>query len=283
MENSKQTDEQEKKEKKYRVGICLSGGAALGLAHIGVLQALNDHQIYPEVLSGSSMGSIVGAIYAAGYTPSQMLQMIKDGKLYKLNHIMTFQPAFWKLGLSDHSAVESLLAELVPNNSFEKLEKELFVCVSNLSTGNWGIVSSGNNLNKWVAASSSVPGIFNAMTIGAEVFVDGGLLNNMPAQPLRDICEYIIGSDVIPFTGTAKKKLRSREIFATSIRVAQHQNSKPGRALCDFIIEPNAVDKYNELSFDEYFSIYQYGYRSATKFIAENPEILQLRDENPEE
>ena len=72
------------------LGICLSGGGALGFAHVGVLQSLEEHGIQPTHVVGSSMGSIIGCLYAAGYTPAEMLQMIKDDKLYKITKLMTF-------------------------------------------------------------------------------------------------------------------------------------------------------------------------------------------------
>ncbi len=264
---------------KLKTGICLSGGGALGFAHIGVLQALEDHRIFPNAVSGSSMGSIIGAMYAAGYTPAQMLEFIKEGKLYRITNIMQFQPAFWRVGLSNHSTILSLIKEFIPNNSFEKLEKPLHICVTNLSTGNWEIVSKSEKLNMWIAASCSIPGVFNAMKINNMMYVDGGLLNNIPSQPLREKCEFVIGSDVIPHL-TAKKTLKPRDTLVKSLRVAQHQSSQPGRALCDFLIEPESIEKYHEFNYEAYQSIYQYGYRATTRFIAENQEIMKLAAPN---
>ncbi|MHB9056849.1 MAG: patatin-like phospholipase family protein [Paludibacteraceae bacterium] len=262
---------------KRKIGICLSGGGALGFAHIGVLQALEDHKIFPDVVSGSSMGSIIGSLYAAGYTPAQMLKFIEDGKLYKITNLMTFQPTFWKAGLTNHSHILALIKELIPNNSFEKLEKQMYVCVSNLTTGNWEIISRSEKLDIWIAASCSIPGVFNAMKINNMMYVDGGLLNNIPSQPLKDKCELIIGSDVIPHL-TTKKTLKARDVLVKSVRVAQHQSSLPGRSLCDFLIEPEAIEKYHEFNFEAYQSIYEYGYKAATKFIGNNPEILKLQN-----
>lgn len=261
---------------KFKVGICLSGGGALGFAHIGVLQALEDHRIYPETVSGSSMGSIIGAMYCAGYTPAQMLKFINEGKLYRITKIMHFQAAFWKAGLSNHSTIISLMKEFIPNNSFDKLEKPLHVCVANLTTGNWEIISKSDKLDMWIAASCSIPGVFNAMKINSMMYVDGGLLNNMPSQPLRDKCEYVIGSDVIPHL-SAKKQLKSRDTLLKSIRVVQHQSSQPGRALCDFLIEPEAIEKFNEFTFDAYQAIYQYGYKATSKLIAESGKMRKLQ------
>lgn len=266
-------------EPRLKLGICLSGGGALGFAHIGVLQALEDHRIVPDAVSGSSMGSIIGAMYAAGYTPAQMLQFIKEGKLYRVTNLMHFQPTFWKSGLSNHSTILTIMKEFIPNNSFEKLEKPLHVCVTNLTTGNWEIISKSEKLDMWIAASCSIPGVFNAMKINSMMYVDGGLLNNMPSQPLREKCEYVIGSDVIPHL-TAKKPLKPRDTLVKSLRVAQHQSSQPGRALCNFLIEPEAIEKYHEFTYEAYQSIYQYGYRAATKLIGGHPDILKLAKTN---
>ena len=122
------------------IGLCLSGGGALGFAHIGVLQALHDYRIFPQIISGTSMGSIIGSLYAAGYTPAQMIKFIDEGKLYRVTKLMTFQPAFWKAGLTSQAAIMSLINDLIPNNSFEKLEKPMHICVSNLTTGKYEII-----------------------------------------------------------------------------------------------------------------------------------------------
>lgn len=258
------------------LGICLSGGGALGFAHIGVLQSLEDHGIYPSHVVGSSMGAIVGALYAAGYSPADMLQMIKDDKLYKITKLMTFRPGFLKSGLSTHAMLRTLMCDLIPHNSFELLKKKLHICVVNLNTAEWVIVDSGNELDKWVAASASIPGIFETVKDDEVHYVDGGLLNNMPAQGIEELCQVIIGVDVIPHKIPAELN-KPIDTLVSSVRAMQHQNSKPGRDLCKFIIEPDAISKYHEFSFDSYKAIYQYGYKAANKYITENPEILKLR------
>lgn len=266
-------------DKKEEIGICLSGGGALGFAHIGVLQALEDYGIYPQVISGASMGSIIGVLYAAGYKPSQMMDFIKEGKLYKFTNLMNFKPTFWKSGLTDHTHLLSLLHELIPNNSFQKLEKEFYVCVSNLTKANWEIISQSNRLNIWIAASCSIPGIFTPLKINDMIYVDGGLLNNLPAQPLKKCCKHIIGVDVIPHLPNYNR-MKPLDTFTASARVTQHINSKEGRELCDFLIKPMSIEKYHEFSFEDYQTIYQYGYRTTTKYINNHPAIIQLKKHN---
>lgn len=257
------------------LGLCLSGGGALGFAHIGAIQSLEDHGIFPTHIVGSSMGAIVGALYAAGFSGSEMLQLIKDDKLYKVTKLMTFRPVFQKSGLSSHSILRSLIHELIPHNSFEQLSKNLSVCVSNLNKANWEIIDSGNELDKWLAASASIPGVFETVTVDDNFYVDGGLLNNMPAQALRGCCQTIIGVDVIPQKAPSHLN-KPINTLVSSVRALQHQNSLEGRNICQFVIEPQAIVEFHEFSFDAYQAIYQHGYSSTTKFIVENPDILKF-------
>ena len=258
------------------IGLCLSGGGALGFAHIGVLQSLEDHGIYPDQLVGSSMGAIVGVLYSAGYSPAEMLQMIKDDKLYIVTKLMTFRPAFLKSGLSNHSILRSLIKELIPHNSFDQLKKGMHVAVVNLSTAEWEIISRGDELDKWVAASASIPGVFESIKHNDTYYVDGGLLNNVPAQGLEEFCQTIIGVDVIPHIPPVELN-KPIDTLASSVRAMQHQNSREGRELCRFLIEPRAIEKYHEFSFEAFQDIYQYGYSATTKYIVENPEMMRLK------
>ncbi|MDP4238786.1 MAG: patatin-like phospholipase family protein [Bacteroidota bacterium] len=257
------------------LGLCLSGGGALGFAHIGVIQSLEENGIYPTHIVGSSMGAIVGTLYAAGYSPVDMIQMIKEDKLYKITKLMTFRPTFLKSGLSTHALLSSLIKELIPHNSFEKLKKKMHICVANLNKAEWEIIDSGSELDKWVSASASIPGVFDSVRAGKTFYVDGGLLNNMPAQGIEDDCQNIIGVDVIPHKVPAELN-KPIDSLAYAIRAMQHQNSKEGRDLCRFIIEPDAIEHFHEFNFDAFEAIYHHGYNTATKFITENPEIKKV-------
>ena len=257
------------------IGLCLSGGGALGFAHIGVLKALDECGIVPQYIVGSSMGAIVGALYAEGISPTKMLNLIKEDKLYKITKLMSFRPSFFKSGLSNHSMLKSLLQELIPHNSFELLKIKFSVCVVNLNTGEWEIVNSGNELNKWIAASASIPGVFETITVDGLYYVDGGLLNNMPAQGISSFCGTLIGVDVIPHVSPSGFN-KPTDTLASALRAVQHQNSKEGRSLCHYVIEPRAIEEFHEFSFDAYRAIYQHGYDATMKFIEAHPEILLL-------
>ncbi|HOV83724.1 MAG TPA: patatin-like phospholipase family protein [Paludibacteraceae bacterium] len=259
------------------VGICLSGGGALGFAHIGVLQSLEEHGIYPLQVAGSSMGAVVGTLYAAGISPLKMLQIIKEDKLYRITKLMSIRLTSINSGLSTHDTLREIIRELIPHNSFDKLPKKMNVCVSNLNIADWEIVNTGENLDKWVAASASIPGIYEAMQMNKCFYVDGGLLNNFPAQALEQSCQKIIGVDVIPHFETLQLK-KPTDTFSWSVRIMEHKNSLPGRKLCHFLIEPMAIKKYHGFSFDAYQKIYEEGYKSTNNYIEKNPEILNLKN-----
>ncbi|MDD2559310.1 MAG: patatin-like phospholipase family protein [Bacteroidales bacterium] len=263
------------KENKKPLGLCLSGGGAIGFAHIGVLQALADNGIEAQAIAGSSMGAIVGTLYAAGYTPKEMMQIIKDDRLYLVSKLMTFKPGFWKSGFSTHGTVEKLIRECIPHNSFEALAKKLFICVTNMNTMEWEIKFKGKQLASWVSASASIPGVFEALVKNGAYYLDGGVLNNMPAQPLKEVCRAVIGVDVIPFEAPCNMKHPIDAITCT-LRGVEHLNSVEGRKLCDHLIEPKAIKKYHEFRFDAYQKIYNQGYKDAMAYIEAHPEIKEL-------
>ncbi len=257
-----------------KIGIALGGGGALGFAHIGILKVLESHYIYPDIISGTSMGAIVGAFYAAGITPENMLQLIKDDKLYKLTSIISIQP--WaKTGLSNHSLMQNLIKEIIPHNSFDGLSKPMSVCVSNLTKGKAEIIKSGNDLDFWVAASASIPGVYEVMVRNEQSYTDGGLLKNLPVKCIRKECDYVIASDVLPYRMSDQLK-SPKDVLLSSIRLVQHQNSLPEKRLADFYMESPGIQKYHEFSFENYKEIYQAGIAAAELYIHENPQILRL-------
>lgn len=257
------------------LGLCLSGGGAIGFAHIGVLQALLENNIQPEVISGTSMGAIVGTMYAAGLTPQEMMNVIKEDKLYLVSKLMHFKPSFWRSGFSTHGTVRALIKELIPHNSFEKLPKKLMVCVTNMNTMQWEIKQKGRNLCSWVSASASIPGVFEAYVKDGVYYLDGGILNNLPAQPLKPLCRAVIGVDVLPFMPPGEMK-RPMDAIQCTLRGMEHVNSLEGRALCDHLIEPKVAARYHEFRFDAYEKIYKIGYKEAKDYIKSHPEMLSL-------
>ena len=260
--------------KKHKIGLALSGGGALGFAHIGALQALEEHGVKPDFISGSSMGAIIGAIYCAGYSPAKIMRIIQAEKLYKLDKLMSPNLNFKQKGLSSHATLRATLQELIPHDCFDSLEIPFAVCVTNITSGIYEYYYSGKGIVDYVVSSASIPGVFDPVVIKNTTYVDGGVLNNLPAEILHQKgCDYIIGVDVLPFLPIEKKTII--DITLWSIRLMQHSNTQNGIKYCNWLIESNAIEKYNEFEFDKYKEIYQYGYKAMTEFIHSHPEMIE--------
>ena len=260
--------------KKHKIGLALSGGGALGFAHIGALQALEEHGVKPDFISGSSMGAIIGAIYCAGYSPAKIMRIIQAEKLYKLDKLMSPNLNFKQKGLSSHATLRATLKELIPHDCFDSLEIPFAVCVTNITSGTYEYYYSDKGIIDYVVASASIPGVFDPVVIKNTTYVDGGVLNNLPAEILHQKgCNYIIGVDVLPFLPIEKKSIL--DITLWSIRLMQHSNTQNGIKYCNWLIESNAIEKYNEFEFDKYKEIYQYGYKAMTEYIHSHPEMIE--------
>jgi NTE family protein len=265
---------------KYKVGVVLSGGGALGFAHIGALQALEDSGIKPEIIAGTSMGSIVGAFYASGYSPDKIYEFIKNEKFDHPINILAPTLKRGQLGLSSQKNILKVLQKYIPHNSFEALKMPLFVCVANLTSGKAEFVHSGE-LHSYILASSAIPTVFEAVEINDMIYVDGGVLNNFPAQAIRKECTYLIGIDVKPnYEFNAAKDIK--DILMRSLQLVISENSQAGRKLCDVLIEPQSNSFFNEFSFKDFKKIYHDGYNAMKFYIEANPEMWQKLTHIPE-
>ena len=249
------------KTEKAEYGIVLSGGGARGLAHIGVLAALEDHGISPALVSGSSMGSIVGAFYAAGTSIDTMLSIAKNRKLYKL-----FNWNFPKRGgMLSLELMHQVLQEHIPEDSFRALKKKLFISVSNISAGKHEIISKGE-LFQAVMASSSIPIIFEPQIIKGQTYVDGGLFNDLPVEPLVGKCRIIIASHV-NYNGPDPELSSIRAIAERVYRLAIYQHVEKNFNKCDFIIDPPELREHSIFDFRHIDELYEIGYRSTEAMV----------------
>jgi NTE family protein len=177
---------------KYKTGLVLSGGGARGFAHLGVIQALNEAGIFPDVISGTSAGAIAGVLYADGYSPKEILKITNSNS--RLHYI---RPTVPKVGLLQISGVVRILRDNLRAKTFEELKIPLFVTATDLNNGRVDYFSSGALLNA-IIASASIPVLFKPVVIDNKHYVDGGVLDNLPIKPIENKCSFIIGSFVNP-------------------------------------------------------------------------------------
>lgn len=246
-----------------KIGIVLSGGGARGIAHIGALKALEEKGIFPEVVSGTSAGSIAGALYCHGYSPDDMLRIIKE-----VSYLRSLRSGFWRMGLLSSKGLQNTLTPYITNNDFSLLKKKLFVCVAQIRTGKVFFVSEGNVVDT-VTASSSVPVLMTPTTIDNEMYIDGGVLNNFPIEPLEGLCSPILGVSVNHIQ--ENKEINSiRRVGERAFMMAIYEHTKPRLARADWYVEPKELGKFGLMDVKKADAIFQIGYEATLKKIEEN-------------
>lgn len=261
---------------KARIGLALSGGGARGIAHIGVLKALEEAGIEPDVISGTSAGSIIGALYASGCSINKMLSFVKDSHLIGLLKL-----GIPSGGLTKLTYLKERLAAYIETDQFEDLTKPLYIAVTNLNSGELEIKSSGA-LFDVVMASSSIPLVFRPVEIEDQFYVDGGLLNNLPVSPLLPYCDFTIGVNVMPHLNVSNKSVQhlvgiALRCFDLSIQA----NSRPELALCDSLIEPKKLAEYNLFQIYKHEELFEIGYEEAKQTLPTIQEkIAKLEEKN---
>lgn len=172
-------------------GLVLSGGGARGLAHIGVLEVLEAQGFEAEVVAGTSMGAVVGALYASGKKPSSILDIARSTPWLRLLDLVP------RPGLISQRGLREFLARHLPAR-FEQLAKRLVVTAVDLEAGRLAYFSEGD-LPGAVLASAAYPGLVAPVAFEGRTYVDGGVLNNLPVDAARFMgAGYVLAVDVTP-------------------------------------------------------------------------------------
>ena len=174
-----------------KVGIALGGGAAKGFAHIGVIKMLEANGIKPVVVSGTSAGSVVGALYASGMDAYAMQE-----KAFALDEARIRDVSLFSGGVVKGQKLQDYVNELVGGRTIEKMRKPLAVVATNLANGERTVFVRGNT-GQAVRASSSIPGVFEAVAIGKAHYVDGGVVSPVPVDAARELgAGFVIAVDI---------------------------------------------------------------------------------------
>ena len=169
-----------------RVGLALGGGAARGFAHIGVIEVLEENGIHPDVVTGTSAGSFVAAMYAAGRSGKEL-----EAIALNLDESRLTDWAFPGRGMIRGNALADYIREQVGNRSFDQLKIPLGIVATDLDSGK-AILFRRGDVGTAVRASSAVPAVFTPVRIGTHEYVDGGLTSPVPVRSAREM-----GADVI--------------------------------------------------------------------------------------
>lgn len=224
--------------KRPKVAVVLSGGGALGFAHIGVLQALKKHKIPVDMIVGTSMGAIVGAAVACGRNCDELEQVavkLKGRHLYDFN--LTFK------GLLSGKSVMKFLKQEIPDID-QKDTKIPFYCNAVDLIGGKEIVFKDGNLLENIRASMSVPGVFNPVKKGNMLLVDGGLVNNMGHDiARREGADIIIAIDVNAKMVLPTKVNNAISCLFQSFLIFQKEHEKCRRKYYNILIQPELGER----------------------------------------
>jgi NTE family protein len=254
-----------------RIGLVLSGGGARGFAHIGVLEVMEELRIPVHALAGTSMGAVVGGLYAQGLTPAELVQVVddidwanafedtpprrerslrrkRDDFLYltglRLN-FKDFSLAFPK-GLIEGQQITNILGALTlpaaTVRDFDTLPIPYRAVATDAVTGE-AVVLSGGHLSRAQRASMAIPGAFSPVEIDGRLLVDGGLAMNLPVQVVRDMGVDVVIAIDIGSDPTETKQVESIfDIGGQSLGLLMHRNTLDSRALLreeDLFVAPH--------------------------------------------
>ena len=243
-----------------RLGLVLSGGGVRGMAHIGLIKALISSGIRPEWISGTSVGAIVGALYANGITANEMMDFFRETPLFRYNFLSINKPGFL-----DTDRYMNIFKDYFSTDSFDALPKKLFVTATNLQKGRQEVFHSGE-LIRPLLASAALPPVFSPVAIGKFLYADGGILNNFPSEPIEEHVDFLIGSNVSVVKEVGRDAIRSSLQLAnrtTALMIYAINNKKMAR--CQWLFEPQELEHIGVLEKKSLEKAYEIGYSHASQ------------------
>lgn len=289
-------------EKKPKVALVLSGGGAKGIAHIPLLQALDSLGIVPDLVVGNSMGSVVGGLYAMGYSGDSIAGIVKDAKWEQLiggrvslknvsveektefgRYLVDFdyEKGKIKVGkflLNDQNLRQFMAMLTFPSyriNDFNKLPIPFRAVATDIVNGKIVVLDQGS-LTTAMRASMSLPGIFSPVPYKNTLLVDGAILNNFPVDVAKDMgADIIIGSDV----GDGMMKKEQLENISSLLfqagMLSSHLKNPKNRELCDILINHTENLTFGTTDFQRSQEIFKEGKKGVTQNL---PELIALSE-----
>lgn len=261
-----------KKRKGVKIGLALSGGAARGIGHIGVIKAFESLGIDFDVVAGTSAGSFVGAMYAYGWTSEEMENTLKTLKTKDIKSgKIKFMP-------SDTATLINTIDKIMGGQKvFSDLKKPFVAVATNLKTGKEVWIESGS-VAKAVACSCAVPAAFKPVAWEEKLLCDGGLVNSLPVNVCKELgADYVIAVDVNFTRGDGKEEIKGiGDIINSTIGIMLKSNAKSYLDYADYVLTPD-LTKFKSTSFDGAFDMIAEGERVVLDAKEEIIKILKAK------
>jgi NTE family protein len=249
-----------------KIGIVFSGGGIRGMAHLGVLKALETYAIPFHMMSGTSAGAMVAAFYSAGYKADEIKNIVKTNSFFSVKHLL-----FGKAGLFDMGLFDTAFKKYFPHNTIEQLPTPIHIAATDIINGKTVYFDKGD-LSLALQASSCVPLVFQPIKYMDKVLVDGAVTNNLPIEPLVNQCDKIIGVHV---NAMSKKvsEVHMKDMLDRSFHLALSQNVYHKSSQCDLFIDPPNMSKYGMFDMEKTDEIFEYAYQYT---LTQNKEIEEF-------
>lgn len=218
-----------------KIGIALSGGAARGFAHLGVLKVLREHEIPVDFIAGTSAGSIVGAAYASGLSVEEIAEIGRKMSWFRMTGF-----SYSAKGLLSNASMGAFLRKSFPHDKFEDLLIPFAAVACDLETGDEVVLKDTGDLINAVRASCAIPGIFAPVPHDGKMLIDGGVIANVPTKAVKKIgAEIVIAVDVLAAGATYWGKPSTLlGIFFQSTMMLLRAASKAHHYRADVVIIP---------------------------------------------
>lgn len=244
----------------FRLGLALSGGGARGFAHAGVLKALEESDLVPDVIAGVSAGSVAGVLYASGMKPDDILALFSSAKFSDLCRLHLRNG-----GILDMTKFRQFISKALKGiDMLEDLPIPTYIGATNFDEGKPEVFSSGP-ISERVSASCSIPIAFSPVKIGGVNYVDGGVLRNLPAWIIRDKCRRLIGVDCSPMGKDKTPSKSMLDIAMRTYRLMAKSTVALDSQMCDLLIATPEIAHYNVFNLKDIRRCFQCGYDSARK------------------
>jgi NTE family protein len=214
--------------KKPVIGLALGGGAARGFAHIGVIKALESQGIFPNLVVGTSAGSVIAALYASGYRGTELQKIaLSLDEAAITDWALPFSGRFG--GMIKGDALQAMVNRLVKNQAIENMSMPLGIVGTDLQTGN-GVLFQRGDTGQAVRASCSIPGVFQPTIIQGREYVDGGLVSPVPVRYAKQM-----GADIVIAVNISTEP--SSQDSSGSLGILLHTTSIMGKSINTFELD----------------------------------------------
>ncbi|WP_299535607.1 patatin-like phospholipase family protein [Ulvibacterium sp.] len=246
----------------HNLGMVFSGGGVKGAAHIGVLKALEEHDIKPTCVAGTSAGAMAAAFYACGYKSDEVLGLMTSRNFLKFSSL-----SWAKAGMLEPKLFLKVFADFFRDRTFESLDIELHVATTNIVEGSLRVFTKGPIL-KPLLASCAFPFIFSPVPIEESLYSDGGIINNFPTESVVKRCKNTLGVYVSPLRKITKEQLRnSIDVADRAYRISNRYESMSKRQQCTWVIEPPELEHYGTFTLSKIKEIFEIGYTYGNQMV----------------